>query len=235
MSLERLDISCADSSRSLAAGLSPACSKTAFKQRATPSSNARLILLVIVQQRKHFRPFKFFAAVEEVQFHDKTQSSNFCAQRLGQLQAGVGGAAGGQQVVHDDYFLAGLDSVFVDLQRVNAVFQLITPLGGFCRQLARLADGNETGVQTIGQGRAKDETASFNGQHGVYLGVQIVLGKGIDQRGKPHFVFQQGGDVVKENAFLGEVRHLADELLEVITICHDDKDTARLFGSSTRR
>src|SRR5262245_59228437 len=175
-------------------------------------------LLVIVQERKDFRIFELLAPVQEIKFHHEGQPGNLCAQRFGQLYAGVGGTAGGQQVVYDNHLLPGLDGIFMDLQRIQAVFQLIAPLDSLRRKFAGFADRNKAGVQTVGQSRTKDETARFDGQDRIDLGVEVMLGKRVDERGKAHLVLEQGGDVVEQDAFLGEVRDLANQRLQMFAI-----------------
>src|SRR5215831_16300777 len=176
------------------------------------------MLLVIVQQRKHFRIGKLLAAVEEVEFDHEAHAGDLGAQRPGQLGAGIGGAAGGQQVVDNDHFLAGLDGVFVYLQGIQAVLELVAPFDGLGGRLARLAEGDEAGVEAVGQRRSEDEAAGLDGQHGIDLGVEVVLGERVNECGEADFVLEQGGDVVKQDAFLGKIRDFADQLLEVITI-----------------
>src|SRR5258708_26014789 len=148
--------------------------------KPTASTKYAASLLVIMQQRENFHAFKFLAAVEEVQFHHKREPGDFRALRLGELHAGVGCASGGEQVVYDDYALAALDGVFVELEGIESVFQFITPFDRLGRELARLANGNKAGIQTVGQRRTKNESASFNGQHGVNSGIQVVLGESIN-------------------------------------------------------
>src|SRR5208282_3745042 len=105
--------------------------------------------------------------------------------------------------------LARLDRIPVNLQGIVTVLEFILPLQDFSRQLLRFAHGNKSGVQAIGESRAKDETAGFYTQHQVNVVADVVLGEGIDEAGEAELVFQQGGDVVKENPRLGEVGNLA--------------------------
>ena len=50
------------------------------------------------------------------------------------------------------------------------------------------------------------------------LVVDVVLGQRVDEAGKAKLVFEQRGDVVKQNAGFGEVGNFADELLEVVAV-----------------
>jgi hypothetical protein len=45
-----------------------------------------------------------------------------------------------------------------------------------------------------------------------------MLGEGVDELGHAGFVFEDGGDVIEEDAGLGEVGHGADEGLEVFAV-----------------
>ena len=89
-------------------------------------------------------------------------ADHFPAQLFHQLGRGQGGAAGGQQVIDDQDFLAGLDAVLVDFQGVAAVFQGVLFADGPGRQLARLARRDETAAQLVGQHAAEDEAARLD-------------------------------------------------------------------------
>src|SRR5437762_13083764 len=138
-----------------------------------PRPSTKWASFVVVQQREHVMPSQLLAAVEEIQLHHESQAGYFRAQGLGQLYGGVGGAAGGQQVVHDNDSLRVLDSVFVHLQRIAAIFEFVGYFGGFRRQLFGLAHGNESSIQAIRQRRAEDESAGLDAQHQVNFLVQI--------------------------------------------------------------
>src|SRR6185369_13770793 len=103
----------------------------------------------------------------------------------------------GQQVVNDQHALAFLDGVFVDLESVGAVFQGVVELGGGRGQLARLAQRNESGIQTIRDGGAENKSARLHSQHQVDPGLDVMFGKRIDQHGEAEPVLEQCGDVVK--------------------------------------
>src|SRR5579859_1021989 len=175
-------------------------------------------LFVVVQQREDLRAVKPLSSFEKVQLHHKAQAHDLRAQRFSQLHAGIRGAAGGQKVVHDHHALAWFDGIFVDLQSVGAVLELVAPFDRLRRELAGLADRHKAGVQTISQRRTKNETTRFNRQHGIHFGVEVVFGKRVDQRGKPDFVSEQGRNVVKKNSLFWEVWNFADQFLQVLTI-----------------
>jgi len=62
-----------------------------------------------------------------------------------------------EEVVHNQDALARRDGVLVDGQSVAAVLQLIFHLDRLGRELAKLADRNESGPQLVGQGAAEKE------------------------------------------------------------------------------
>src|SRR5258708_28691422 len=45
-----------------------------------------------------------------------------------------------------------------------------------------------------------------------------MYGKGVNQLGKPDLIFQQGGDVIEQDAFPGKIRHLTNELFQGLAI-----------------
>src|SRR5260370_41771480 len=70
------------------------------------------------------------------------------AQLLDEFGSRGGRAAGGEKVVADDHALAGLDGVFVDFERVRAVFQGVGDAGGFGRELLWLLERGKSPGQT---------------------------------------------------------------------------------------
>src|SRR5262249_14600896 len=151
---------------------------------------------VVVQEREHLCIGKLLAAIEEVELHHESHARDFGAQGFRQLDAGVSRAASGQQVVDNDHPLPRLDRIFVNLQRVDAILQLVTPFHRLGREFVGLADRNEAGIQAVGQRRTEDEATGLDGQYDIDLGVEIVLGESVDERGKTYFVLEQRGDVI---------------------------------------
>src|SRR6185312_15264242 len=171
-----------------------------------------------MQKRENLDAVKLLAAVEEVQLDHEAQTGDISAQRFGELHTGVGRAAGRKQVINHNNALARADSVLMDLERINAVFELVIPLDGVRRELAGLADGHESGVQAIGERGTKDEATGLDSQDQVDFRAEIVFGQSINQRREADVVFEKRGDVVEQNAFLGEVGNFADQLLQVLAV-----------------
>ena len=55
----------------------------------------------------------------------------------------------------------------MDLQRVGAVFELVGDPGDGRGQLARLADRDEPGVETVGESGSEDEAAGLDAEDEV--------------------------------------------------------------------
>src|SRR5215212_11057992 len=80
---------------------------------------------------------------------------------LDELAHGAGGAAGGEEVVHDEDAVAAGDGVDVDFEGVGAVFELVGGGYGFPGELVGLAGENEALAGAVGEGSAEDEAAGF--------------------------------------------------------------------------
>ena len=61
--------------------------------------------------------------------------------------------------------MASLDGIFVDLERVAAVLEVVTDLHRFSGEFSGLADGDESGVQAISEGGSEDKAASFHAEY----------------------------------------------------------------------
>ena len=104
------------------------------------------------------------------------------------------------------------------LKNIRAVFQFVFNSCGWGGQLARLPHRDKSGVQTIGEGRTEDESASFHSKDQIDFLRQIVFGKSINQCGEAQLVFKQGGDVVKQDALFREIRNFPDQLLQGLAV-----------------
>src|SRR5215813_3203874 len=92
------------------------------ERRGRPSAPR---LFIVVQQAEDVVLRETLAAFEEVEFDSKSQSCDFAAELLNELDRRFHGAAGGEQVVDENNALAGCDGVHVDLERVGAVFEIV--------------------------------------------------------------------------------------------------------------
>jgi hypothetical protein len=73
---------------------------------------------VVVQQAEDILLGEAVAAFQEVEFDGEGEAGHFAAELFDQLERGLHGAAGGEQVVYEKHALAGLDGVEMDFKRV---------------------------------------------------------------------------------------------------------------------
>src|SRR5512142_1602549 len=96
----------------------------------TPAGRRNGPLLVVMQQGEDVLALELVAALEEVEFDDEAEAADLGVELLGEVDGGVGGTAGGQQVVHDDDALPALDGVLMHLEGVGAVLQRVAVADG---------------------------------------------------------------------------------------------------------
>jgi len=130
---------------------------------------------LVLQQREDVASGKLFAAVEKEQFEHEADASDMAADFFYELADRASGPACGQHVIDNQDVLPALDGVLVNLQAVEAVFELVLDLDALGRQLLGLAHRDETGPERVGQRRAEDESARLNADHGVDLCAAVVI------------------------------------------------------------
>ena len=106
----------------------------------------------------------------------------------------------------------------MNLQRVAPVLQRVIVPFAWRRKLARFTHRNKSRIQAVCQRRGKNKAARLHPQHQIDILRDVMLGKFVDERGESGFIFQQCGDVVKENPLLGKIGNLANELLQMIGV-----------------
>ena len=160
------------------------------------------------------------AALKEVELNGEAEAGDNASELTHELDGGLHGSAGGEKVIDDDDPLAGLDCVEVDFERVGAVFEVVVHAGALRGKLLWLAHGDEACVQTVCDGWAKDEAASFDAQDEVDFFADVVGGEGVDELREAGFVLEESGDVIEEDSRLGEVGDGANEFFQRLTV-HD--------------
>ncbi len=120
-------------------------------------------------------------------------------------------APGGDQVVDQQDAVAGADGVGVDLDGVDAVFELIVLADGRPGQLALLADRHEADAELAGHSTAEYEAARLDADDVIDGCVDEWLDEPVDRRAQAGGVGQQRGDVAELDAGLGIVGDRADE------------------------
>jgi len=171
-----------------------------------------------VQEAEDFEAGELGAALEEVEFDSEADTDNFSAEFFYELHRRLHRAAGGEEVVDDEDALAGLDGVEMDFEGVGAVLEVVADFGRGGGEFFGLADRDEAGVEAVGERGAEDEAAGFDAEDHVDVFADVVRGEGVDELGEAGFILEQRGDVVEEDAGLGEVGDRADELLERLAV-----------------
>jgi hypothetical protein len=155
------------------------------------------------------------AAFQKLQLDHERQPDDISAEFLDQFDNGFGRASGSEQIVSDDYVMAFADRVPVNFKRILAVFQVVAVAFDFLRQFLRLADGNETRAQLVGQRRGEDETARFDADYTIDFFAAEMFNRPVDHRAQSSGVFQQCGDVIEENAWFREIGDFADQFFKL--------------------
>ncbi len=102
------------------------------------------------------------------------------------------------------------------LQDVGAILQLIFDPLRRSRKFSGLAHRNEPRAQRVSDRRRKDEAAGFDPDHGIDPLAVVAVAQPVDDGLQPLRILQQRGDVIEQDAGLGEIRHLADQTFEMI-------------------
>ena len=129
---------------------------------------------------------------------------------MDQAGDGGGGAAGGEDIIDDEDVLARLDGIGVHFEAVGAIFEVVIDAADDVGQLFGFANRDESGAESMGHGRSKEIAAGFDADHDVDGFPAIVLLQGVDRLSESVLVFEQGGDVVELDSWLGKVGDLAD-------------------------
>ena len=106
----------------------------------------------------------------------------------------------------------------MDLDRIDPIFERIILADHSMRQLALLADGDETASQHMRDGSPKDETTCFDTGDIVDVALEEGPRQFIDGGAKGMEIGKEGGDVAEENALLRIIRNGPDISLDVETV-----------------
>ncbi len=139
-----------------------------------------------------------------------------------QSGGGRGGAAGSQQVVTDENFLAGLHGVLMDFESVGAVLELVRDARRFRRQLFRFSHGDKTRAEPVRQRGSKNESARFHTDHQVHGLAGVVAAKLIHERAKTGGILQQRGQIVEKNSRLRVIRNFSNQFFQIVHAVRSD-------------
>src|SRR5690606_4320607 len=121
------------------------------------------------------------APAEVGQVDDEAGGNDLGAHLAQELRGAFGGTAGGNQIVDQDHPVAGADTVAMHLHLVDATFEAVGDAYRLVRQLALLADGNETGGELMCDGAAENEAARLDAGDPVDLAAGIGMHQLVDR------------------------------------------------------
>src|SRR5260370_14295101 len=150
-------------------------------------------LFVVLDQGEDVEAAQLLAAVEESELDGEGGAFDCTPELLDEFGGGGGGATGGEQVIANDHALAGLDGVFVDFERVCAVFQGIGHARGFGGELFWLSNRDETGIEAVGPSGGKNGPARLAPRHALGGAAFLVSAEPAHPRVKTLPVFLPGG------------------------------------------
>ena len=144
---------------------------------------------------------------------DEEGGAQQCGSRIqDEFQGRACGAAGGQQIVRQQHAVSGPQSIQMHLHAVRAVLQAVVQAARLPWQLALFPHRHKPGAQLLGDHGAKDEAARFGPGDHVNMQVAERLGQIFDGEGETGGVGQQRGDVLEDDAGLGKVGDVANEV-----------------------
>ncbi len=100
--------------------------------------------------------------MQEIELDEKAQRFDFAADFLDEIGNAARGATGGEDVIHDDDALAGLDRIRMHLQPISSIFELIGNLHGVRGEFPRLQNGNLAFAELVREGRREDESSALD-------------------------------------------------------------------------
>lgn len=150
-------------------------------------------------------PFKPFQLNQEIEGHD------FSSKLPDQADRRFSRPPRRQEIIDDQDPLARPDRISMNCQSIRAILKTVLHLKAIRRQLPRLADRDKPGAEPTGQHAAKDKSSRLDAYDFINAAALIAHGEFVRKTAKRRRIFEQGSNVVEENAGLWEIRHFADE------------------------
>ena len=122
---------------------------------------------------------EFVLAAEEIEFDHEGATGDGGLQPFDEIHTGEHGAAGGQQIVHNQDSIGRAESIDVHVKCVGAVFEVVRKRLRFIRQLAGLSDGHERGIQRECERCGEDKPASLGSDDGGDAAISKVFGEEV--------------------------------------------------------
>src|SRR5262245_42002740 len=132
-----------------------------------------------------------------------------------QLDRGLRRPAGGDQVVDQKDWSARTERIFMNLDDVDTVFELVVLANCLPGQLALLADRHEAAAEPISDRATENEAACLDAGDGLHPAIAEGAGELLDAGAKAVGMAEQRGDIAEHDAGLRIVRYRAHEALEI--------------------
>lgn len=163
---------------------------------------------------------QFLAAVEEGEFDEEAGGDDFALEFMNEANGGGGGATGGEEVVDEENFLTGKDGVLMNFDFGFAVFEGVTGAMGIVGEFTGLAEGDEAGVEAIGNGGAEDEAPGVDTDDFVDPGGPGGVGEEGEGELEEFGVSKDGGDVFEDDSGFGKVRDIPNSVAKLVDWFH---------------
>src|ERR1035437_2248102 len=151
---------------------------------------------------------KLGAAVQEEQLQNHLDRLDAGSGALNQLARRLSGAAGGQDVIHDQGPLATYERVGVNLDDGASILQLVLSTVRLAGQLACFADGYEPDSELVGNSRAQDEAARLDTDDDVHV-AGVPTRDFLHDSAQGRAIAEQRGEVLERQPRAGKVRDVA--------------------------
>lgn len=150
------------------------------------------------------------AAVEGAELDEEGDGDDVGTEVFEEFDGGGGSATGGEEVIDEEDLFAGEDGVLVDFDLGFAVFEGVGEAAGAPGEFAAFADGDEAGVEAVGDGGGEDEAAGVDADDFVDFRGAGGFAEEADGFAEEVGVGEDGGDVAEEDAGFGEIGDIAD-------------------------
>jgi hypothetical protein len=167
---------------------------------------------------RHVHRAQLLGAAEFGQVDDEAGGQHFGAKLTQEFHRRFRRAASGDQIVDQYHALAFDQRVGMHLDLVFAILQHVRDADALVRQLALLADRNETGRHLMRHRAAEDEAARLDAGDLVDLHAGPRLHQFVDGAAEGARVAEQRGDVAEHDAGLRVIRDRADRSAQVVFI-----------------
>ena len=130
---------------------------------------------------------------------------DFGADLVQQLHRGLGRPPRRNQIVDEEYSLAGLDRPHVDLDAITPVLEIEVPPDRLSGKFSRLANRDESETHLVGDSRAEDEATGFDSHDQVDAVIRVAVGDSIDGETEAFGVEKERRNVAELDSRLGVV------------------------------